>query len=296
MSGAAWTKREEAKLRRLYPDRPACELATLFDRTAKAIQSRAKVLKIHRKRANYHRWTAAESRQLRKLYPDGSNAKLARKFGTSVLSVYRRAAKLGIKKSPAFMAKHLRECGLQLRESGRSHQYPKGHVPANKGTRRPGYAAGRMRDTQFKKGQAPLNTMPLWSFRWFTGGSTNVAKPGYLLLKTGKPGPKPISGWEFVHKLIWEQARGPLPDWRIARIWWKDGDHANNALSNLELVASEAHMARTTVHNLPAPLVQVIQLAGALKRKIRNREEKLNGKEHTAGSAGSSVRDAGSAV
>jgi hypothetical protein len=144
-----------------------------------------------------------------------------------------------------------------------------------------------MRETQFHKGQAPRHTMPMWSFRFCDG---------YLMLKTGANTPKPTTGWEYVHKLIWEQANGPLPDWRVARIWWKDGDHGNCSLSNLELVAAKDHMARTTVHTLPAPLPQLIQLAGALKRKIRTREKKLNGQEHIAGSAGPSLRDAGSAV
>lgn len=228
-----------------------------------------------------------EDRILRKMFADHRSAAIATLLGRSVNSVSNRAHKLGLRKSDAHLRKTLRECGLQVRDAGKSHRFPKDHVPMNKGVRRPGWHSGRMRETQFKKGQTPRNTMPMWSFRFCDG---------YLMLKTGAPTPKPTTGWEYVHKLIWERWNGPLPHWREARIWWKDGDHGNCSLPNLELVKSSDHIARTTVHNLPAPLPQLIQLAGALKRKIRNQEKKLNGQEHLAGSARSSVRDAGVAL
>jgi hypothetical protein len=270
----------------------------IFGRSAKAISSRAKVLRLQKAIGHGGRqvWTRKMDQRLRDLYPETLTRTLAARLGVSLLAAHQHARKLGIRKSAAYLERQHKEEGRRLKISGLAHRYPKGNVPANKGTRRPGYAPGRMASTQFKKGQAPLNTMPMWSFRWYQGGSD--AAPGYLVLKTGKPGQKkPLQdGWEFVHKLIWEQVHGPLPDWRVARLWWKDGDHRNCSLSNLELVSAEEHMRRTTIHNLPAPLPQLIQLAGALRRKIRNREEKLNGKEHIAGSAGPSLRDAGSAV
>lgn len=223
------------------------------------------------------KWLWWENSDLRELYPVCSLTELAHLFDRSEKAVAARAKVMGLRKPT-------------------NGCFPKGHVPANKGTRRPGWHAGRMRETQFRKGQQPHNTLPLWSFRWVNCGSGNGRGDGvaYMMLKTGKPGPKPYGGWEWVHKLVWEQAHGPIPAGH--RIWWKDGDHSNNSLSNLELVADRDHMARTTVHNLPAPLPELIQLAGALKRKIRNREEKLNGQEHLAGSQGSSVRNAGVAL
>ena len=83
---------------------------------------------------------------------------------------------------------------------GAAFRFKPGQVPANKGLRRPGWAPGRMAATQFKKGQSPGNTMPLWTFRWVTDGKGRQ----YLMLKTGKPGPKPWNGWEWVHRMIWE--------------------------------------------------------------------------------------------
>jgi hypothetical protein len=236
---------------------------------------------------NGRAWSSAEDQLLREQYPSVSTRVIAAGLGRHFVTVYQHAAKLGLKKTDEYM-KSPAACRLRRGDNvGAAFRFPKGHIPANAGTRRPGWAPGRMRETQFRKGQTPRNTLPMWSFRFVDG---------YLMLKTGAPTPKPTTGWEYVHKLIWEQAKGPLPDWRSARLWWKDGDHANCSLSNLELVKGSDHVARTTIQNLPPELRQVIQLTGALKRKIRNREGKVNGKEHASGLTGSPVRNARVAV
>jgi HNH endonuclease len=226
-----------------------------------------------------HKFSAADEWLIRAQYPHVFTRDLALRIGCSKAALHHRAYLLGIRKSELFLRNFCRlPKGTRI---GVAHQYPKGHLPANTGTRRPGYAPGRMRETQFKKGQISINAMPMWSFRWVDG---------YLMLKTGKQHAPPNTGWEYVHKLIWEQHNGPLPDWRVARIWWRDGDHANCSLSNLELVAGAAHVARTTIHTLPESLKKVILLKGALKRRIRRMEEE-NGEEHDGRSPQPPVRD-----
>ena len=287
--GFPWTPADEARLRQLYATTKSEDLAAIFHRSKKALNSRAKVLGLRKAIGHGGKvaWTRKMDQQLRKFYPELQTPEVAKRIGASPLAVYQRAQKLRIRKSAAYIQRKRADERKRLCRSGVAYRYPKGHTPMNKGIRRPGWFSGRMRETQFKKGQVSPNTMPMWSFRFVHG---------YLMLKTGKRHSPPTDRWEYVHKLIWEQANGPLPDWRVARIWWKDGDHSNNSLSNLELVTAAEHMARTTVHNLPAPLPQLIQLAGALKRKIRHKEKKLNGQEHPAGSAGPPVRDAGIAL
>lgn len=225
-------------------------------------------------------FTFADDWMMRAYFPHMASQDLALRMKRSICSISGHARLLGLRKTPTYFREAMRECGRQIGEAGRAHRFQKGIVPANKGTRRPGWSVGRMRETQFKKGRAPRNAMPMWSFRFCDG---------YLMLKTGAPTPKPTTGWEYVHRLIWEQAKGPLPDWREARIWWKDGDHGNCSLSNLELVKGSDHVARTTVHNLPAPLKEVIQLKGALKRRIRRMENDAT--KHDGRSPQSSVRD-----
>ena len=236
---------------------------------------------------NRRLWNFADEWMVRGYFPHIETRILAARLHHGYSSTSIHAKRIRVRKTSAFMEEMLRECGRRATLDGAATRFQKGLIPANKGKKMPGWGPGRMKETQFKKGQVSVNTMPMWSFRWVDG---------YLMLKTGKRHGPPNDRWEYVHRLIWEQANGPLPDWHVARIWWKDGDHGNCSLSNLELVAAKDHMARTTVHSLPAPLPHLIQLAGALKRKIRNREKKLNGQEHIAGSPGPSVRDAGIAL
>lgn len=284
----AWSESEHHQLRELYPRRRTPEVARLLGRSIKSVRSRAKILGLHKNADNGRHlpWTADDDELLRRVYPHISTVKVARQLGRTVISTYHHAFILGLHKTERYL-NSVDACRLRRGDNvGLGHRFPKGHAPANKGLRRPGWFRGRMRETQFKKGQLPRNTMPLWTFRLNTDG--------YLLLKTGRRGPKPNDRWEFVHRLIWEQANGPIPEGY--RIWWKDGDRLNCSLSNLEMLSGAEHIARTTVQNLPPELRQVIQLAGALKRKINNRERKRNGEEHIAGLARPPICDARSAV
>lgn len=91
---------------------------------------------------------------------------------------------------------------------------------------------------------------------------------------------------------FWQEKRGPIPPRHY--VYWKDEASGPISIRSFELrpwaVAHDFHYV------FPPALKQVIQLTGALKRKIRTRERKDNGKEHIAGPAGSPVRDAGIAV
>jgi hypothetical protein len=226
-------------------------------------------------------FTAAEDWILRAYFPHVLTRVVADRLCRSYESITNRAHILNLHKTSEFMERTLRDCGKQATVAGAATRFQKGIVPANKGKRMPGWGPGRMKETQFKKGQVSINTMPLWSFRYVDG---------YLMLKIGKHHAPPNDGWEYIHKLVWEQANGPLPHWTVARVWWKDGDHANCSLSNLELVKGRDHVARTTIHNLPSSLKEVILLKGALKRRI-GRMEKQNAEEHDGRSAQSPVCD-----
>jgi hypothetical protein len=231
-------------------------------------------------------WTAEQIEIFRREFPLRSTAEVAELIGRTVQACVGRAAKLGIAKNPEYKTRAWRECGQRLAASpiAVANRIQKGNIPPNKGVRRPGWFAGRMRETQFKKGQIPGNYLPV--------GTVRTNADGYLRIKiAAESDGKGASdkAWEFVHRRVWEKARGPIPPGH--RIWWKDGNHKNCALENLELLSDQEHMARTTIHNLPPELKQMIQLTGALKRKIKNRERKDAAKQNV-GSSQSSVRSA----
>jgi hypothetical protein len=147
MTGKPWSPTEDAILRWTWPEIPSVDIAALIARSPKAIKSRAKVLKLRKKSRIYRRWTPAEDRVLREHYPDGNTAELAKRFGVTILSTYQRARKIGAAKSDEYLAKKRAMEGERLRRVGMGGRFMPGHPPANKGTRRPGWSAGRMKET-----------------------------------------------------------------------------------------------------------------------------------------------------
>lgn len=198
-----------------------------------------------------------------RLYPTRPTKELSRRLARTVQQVFAQAAKLGLRKSAAYMAGP--EPSVLRRDSsiGVLHRFPPGHVPANKGLRRPGYAPGRMAETQFKKGQRTWNWMPIGSLR------TNA--DGYLDRKISDTG-YPPRDWVGEHILLWRAAHGPVPPGYALK--FKDGNRRNVALDNLELISRAELMRRNIIHRLPEDLKKTIQQLGALRRAINRQEKK----------------------
>lgn len=228
-------------------------------------------------RAGKRLWTAAEDAKMRALFPDTKTEDLARVIGRTYSSTCQRARKLGLKKSAAYLASPA-ACRLRRGDKvGAPYRFPKGHVPKNKGLRRPGWGPGRMKDTQFKKGTclgaAQRNYQPV--------GSERISKDGYLERKTHDALPDGLSRteanrlrqrrWRAVHLIVWEAAHGPVPDGHA--IVFANGDKRDIRLDNLQCISRVELMQRNTIHNLPKPLARTVQLLGALNRQIRKREK-----------------------
>lgn len=112
--------------------------------------------------------------------------------------------------------------------SGRTGQFEKGQVPPNKGLRRPGWAPGRMAETQFKPGQKPVTTVPV--------GTEVLDRDGYTKVKIsdgGKPGESRFN-WKYKHVLVWEEHNGPVPEGHA--VIFKNGDTSDIRIENLALV------------------------------------------------------------
>lgn len=230
-------------------------------------------------------WTAEEDERLRREYPDTPTADLARALGRTLSAVYIRAReKLGLSKSAAYLAS---PAACRLRRGGEDHpgratQFKAGQTPANKGLRRPGWAPGRMAATQFKPGHRDGRWMPI--------GSTRLID-GYVYRKVSDVPRVPYTvNWKPEHLLVWQAAHGPVPAGHA--LAFQDRDRTHVHLENLECITRGELMRRNSVHNLPAPLPQVIQLLGAINRKIRRRER---AQEQAHRPAGSPLRNAGAA-
>lgn len=211
------------------------------------------------------RWSAEDDAVLRSLYADTKTERIAQQLGRTLTATYGRAQKLGLEKSEAFLASPA-ACRLRRGDHvGAAYRYAKGHVPANKGLRRPGFAAGRMKETQFKRGQrsgqAARHWMPIGAMRLMDG---------YRYTKVSDVPNVPYTvNWKPTHVLLWESTNGKVPPGHALK--FVNGDRTDIRLDNLQLITRRQLMARNTVHNLPKPIAEAVQLLGVLRRKINRR-------------------------
>ena len=153
-------------------------------------------------------WTREDEALLVARYPHEPTSRLARDLRRSMAAVSNRAGLLGLAKSPEYLAS-LEACRLRLGDNvGARTRFKPGHVPFNKGLRRPpGWAPGRMRETQFKPGVRQGVAVRLYK----PIGHERLSKEGYLQRKIHDGLPRQ-SRWRAVHILVWEAANGPLPE------------------------------------------------------------------------------------
>jgi hypothetical protein len=207
-------------------------------------------------------WTPEAIARLRELYPRTPTKRLARLFKRKAYNVAQAAHRLGIHKDPAFLAAQGRAQAQHPRMV--ATRFQPGHVPANKGLRRPGWASGRMASTQFKKGGFPPNRDP----DFYVIGALRINADGYIDMRVSfEHGAK---GWCGLHRILWEDARGPVPPGHI--VAFKNGDKLDCELKNLKLLTFAQNMRRNSIHNLPKDLVNTIQVLGQLKRSIREKQ------------------------
>lgn len=211
------------------------------------------------------RYSIHELETVRRLYSTMTAAEIGKRIGRSASAVHQIAFKLQLKMTPAQREALNRASGRATAQhpAAVAHRFKPGQVPANKGLRRPGWHAGRMAETMFKKGRFPHNHDP----HYYVLGALRVNHDGYIDMRISfEPGTR---GWRGLHLILWEDAHGPLPKSHCLR--FKDGEKLNVCLENLELVSRAENMRRNTIHNLPKPVVEVIQLTGVITRLINKR-------------------------
>lgn len=218
-------------------------------------------------------WTAAEIERLRSEYSHVLTADLAAELGRNTSKVYKKAAKLGLKKTAEFVSENCRL--LKHAQHGEEYRFQKGHVPANKGLRRPGWAPGRMAETQFRKGDRQGEA----ARNWKPVGTIRPDPDGYLRIKVREavPGQEAYGFgnkmvWPLLNRYLWEQHNGPIPPRHI--VGFKDGDRKNCVIDNLELISMADNARRNSIWSVyPRELAEAIQLQGALKRRLKRHGE-----------------------
>ena len=123
--------------------------------------------------------------------------------------------------------------------SGLTGRFQKGHIPANKGKKleefigeeRAKEAKKKMSVSWFKKEEDSLNEMPL--------GTVVTTRDGYKLIKVSMTG-KRWGRWELLHRVVWEEHNGPIPEGMI--VIFKDSNKLNCSVDNLALVSRREHL------------------------------------------------------
>lgn len=270
MSRRAWSPAAEEKLAKLYATTPLPRLAFLLKRTETAVRSRAKLLGLQK--GNRRPWSKADDRALRKRYPHENTSGIARDLGRTPSQVYRRAGQLDLHKSADFMESDRSGRIQRGRTDPRmvAGQFQKGIVPWNSGTKGVSGTHPNCRRTQFRKGMPAhekANYRPI--------GSEKICRDGYLTRKiTDDPKLVPARRWEAVHRLVWIEANGPIPPRHVVRFraGMRTTDPALITVDRLELVTINENMRRNSLHNnYPKEVVEIIQLRGALNRKINQK-------------------------
>lgn len=166
--------------------------------------------------------------------------------------------------------------GLMARngiKTGRTGLFETGHS-RGKGRTMSAETREKLKGTFFKKGRRSQNWVPV---------GTEVFRAGYMLVKV-KDGPDlgQWDRWAFKHRLVWEEAHGPIP--KGGNVIFLDGDHRNCDLSNLDLVTNAEHCYMTT-HGLRSSDEEITRVGVTVARlgcAIKNKGKKSKCKNQKA--------------
>lgn len=240
MKPNAWTPDEEAWLREVYPDHSNAEIARMHaerfpdrpKRTPKAINSRAKVYRLHKSESFVRNpptvWTPERCEWFRSFVPGHTESEISaeheRVFGTPLTE-----GQIGNAKT-----------NLGVRSGTHGGQFQKGHEPFNKGRKWTEYGTPegheRSRATQFRKGElsgiAKERVRPV-------GYERVDAEDGYTWVKVKDTPQAQVPGsfndnFRLKHHVAYEQAYGPIPEG--CNVVFADHDKRNLDPSNLVAV------------------------------------------------------------
>ena len=227
----------------------------------------------HGYRNGKKQWTSEEYWKYQKRYPQGmyefirdnswgvSSKEMAEmvneRFGTSFTQT----------RMKQFRQRH----GIR---SGLTGWYQKGHPPGTKGKKWEEYmspeAIEKAKRTQFRKGERPMNELPV--------GSIVVNSDGYKLRKKQMEGTL-WERWEFFHRAVWEEYNGPIPQGMV--VTFKDSDKLNCDIDNLLLVTKGENctLMRLGLRSEDPELTEAGLGVVRLKQAIGKRKRKRGGED-----------------
>lgn len=221
------------------------------------------------------RLSDTEKATIRRMYPDHSAEEIGRHIGRAETSVYGFAHREGLTKSAAFLASSKGGRIQPGERRARATEFKPGQTSPNRGLRRPGYAPGRMAETQFKAGRK--------TWKWKPIGSTRISQ-GYSFTKVADvTGVSWTQNWKQTHIVNWEATNGPLPEGYVLKS--RDGNALNLDPSNWQAIprgvlpminGGRGAVGGLAIHEAPEALrptiiavAMVKHAAGKVKRRAR---------------------------
>lgn len=228
-----WTEQEKQQLRLLYPTcADVKDLVKVFNRSYKAIKSKAKIMHLHRKKHTGSVWDDGLRAKLKQLYPDKLNVEIASLLGLTAGQVATEAHKLGLLKTREFMRMHASKTAFK-----------KGITPVNKGKKQSEYmsteAIARTIATRFKKGQIPKNAIGIkdGDITIRVGSAKRGSIPHkHIRLEKGK--------WQELQIYNYEKIYGTVPKGFVLAC--KDGNTLNCDPSNWYPLSLKENMKRNS--------------------------------------------------
>lgn len=180
--------------------------------------------------------------------------------------------KFGTSFTPTMIKQFRQRHGIK---SGLTGWYQRGHEPGNKGKKLEEYVGEeraaeikkRISATQFKKGDRPVNEMPV--------GSIVVNSDGYKLRKKQMTGSL-WERWEFLHRAVWVEHHGEIPDGMM--VSFRDSDPLNCDIDNLMLISKSenARLNRRGLRfedpDLTDAAVSMVRLEGAIRDRRKKKK------------------------
>lgn len=150
--------------------------------------------------------------------------------------------------------------------------FTKGHVPLNKGTKGMYNVGGNK--TSFKKGQRPLNWVPV--------GTEKINSDGYVTVKVQEDGHYG-QRWKLKSRIVWEQHHGRKLK-SSEKIIYLDGNPLNLSMDNLKLITDKEHavMNKSRLRFNDAELTQIGLNVARIKMSMTENKKRRdkNGSNH----------------
>jgi len=158
-------------------------------------------------------------------------------------------------RKPSSVKQKARKLGFYY-EGDKLGCFKEGHTPANKGAKMPNHVYEAAKATMFKKGFKPANTKFDGAISLRKDNSGYVYK--FIRLKCAK--------WVQLHRYVWEQANGLIPDKHIIR--FINGNTLDVRLDNLELLSMDKNAIINRHAKYPRSLQESIYQFHKLNREI----------------------------